>query len=405
MTTRWSYFTFIALIVATIAGLGGPIVWRRWNDYSRTQLARQCRLVRNAQKWNELQALANDWTRWDPQNGEAWFNRGAAARGRQAWAEAAESFWQVPDSSPQAIPAMIELSKLAFTQLNQPLKGVEACERILKIDPLAAGARQQLIWFYAMTLQRAKLRQQILESIERQCEPREAYVYYFLLYTLRSQDAVELNARWLQGDPDSELFLVARVINLPEPQSGSSETPAPKASERNEFSVAPEKTKLEQVDELFARFPHNLELIAYKAEERFENGDFTGAAAILSNSPDSAAQESRFWRFKGWLHEANHELEAAIAAYRQALKLHAIDWNAINRLAIVERIAKNQAEVKRLSELLDRANETRKNLRKQKAIEIASPQILEELLALFRDCGETSIARALESRLAAARKY
>lgn len=256
-----------------------------------------------------------------------------------------------------------------------------------------------------MTLQRAKLRQQILESIERQCEPREAYVYYFLLYTLRSQDAVELNARWSQGDPDSELFLVARVINLPEPQSGSPETPAPKGPEKYAFSAAPEKTKLEQVDELFARFPHNLELIAYKAEERFENGDFPGAAAVLKNSPDSAAQDSRFWRFKGWLHEANHELESAIAAYRQALNLHAIDWNAINRLAITERLAKNEAEVKRLSELLDRANETRKNLRKQKAIEIASPQVLEELLALFRDCGETDIARALESRLAAARRY
>lgn len=136
MTTRWPYFSFIALIVATVAGLGGPVAWRHWNDHCRSQLSRQCRLVRNAQKWNELQALANDWTRWDPQNGEAWWNQGAAARGRQAWAEAAESFWQVPESSPQAIPAMIELSKLAFTHLNQPLKGEEACA-----DPEDRSAR------------------------------------------------------------------------------------------------------------------------------------------------------------------------------------------------------------------------------------------------------------------------
>jgi tetratricopeptide (TPR) repeat protein len=403
-TTRWRSLTFAALAVAIIAGLGGPVVWRRWNDYRRTDLASQCRLVRTARKWDELQALANDWTRWDPQNGEAWLNRGAAAGGRQDWDDAAEAFWQVPDSSPQAIPAMIELSQLAFSHLNRPLKGVEACERILRIDPLAAGARQQLIWFYAMTLQRAKLRQQILESVKRRREPREAYVYYFLLYTLRSQAAVELNARWLQDDPESELYLVARVINLPEPQAGSPETLAPISTEKSGLDARPEKTKLEQVEELLAQFPQNLELIAYKAEERFENGDFLGAGEILKNSPDAAAQDSRFWRFKGWLHEANHELEAAVAAYRQALELHPMDWNTINRLAIVERLAKNPVEVKRLSELLDRANEARKNLRKQKAIEIAAPQVFEELLALFRDCGETDIAHALESRLAAAQR-
>ncbi|MBS0202862.1 MAG: tetratricopeptide repeat protein [Planctomycetes bacterium] len=403
MTSHRRFILIAALTVAFVAALGSPVAWRRWNDHRRSQLTRLCRTARQSQRWEDLQDLADDWTRWDPQNGDAWMQRGIAASARQAWGDAAESFWRIPDSDPQAIPAMIELSKLAFTHLNDPLKGVEACERILRIDPRTPGARQQLIWFYAMTLQRAKLLQQIREAIELQSEPREAYVYYFLLYSLRSQDAVDLNTRWLQATPDSELFLVARVINQPDPQSESPETPAtlPAATEsRGELST---KSKLDQVQELVIRFPHNLELIAYQAEERLTNGDVSAAAAILKNAPESAAQDGRFWRFKGWLHESNNELDAAVAAYRRALELHPVDWNAMNRLAIVERRRQNLSEVEKLTNLVERENEARKNLRQQK-VETPSLQILQELAGLFRDCGNQEFAVALERRLTGTRR-
>jgi len=403
MTLKRRTILTMALIVAAVAALGAPVAWQRWNDHRRVQLAKQCRLARESQRWEDLQALAEDWTRWDPQNGDAWLSRGMAAKGRQEWSDAAKYFWNVPDATPQAIPAMIELSKLAFTQLNDPLKGVEACERILKIDPLAQGARQQLIWFYAMTLQRVKLRQQILDAIKLQREPREAYVYYFLLQTLRSQDGVDLNSRWLQEAPDSELFLVARVINLPDPQTESPETPMSSSANENQ-DAQNGKTKLQQVDELLARFPHNLELIAYKTEERFASGDVSQAARILKNAPQSAAQDGRFWRFKGWLHEINDELDSAIAAYHKALELHPIDWNTMNRLAIVDRRAQNPSEVKRLTDLVERGNETRKQLRQQKAVEIVSPQMLQELLSLFKACNDHEIAQALENRLTSGRK-
>lgn len=401
MTSNRRYVLLIVMIVTAGLALGSFAAWRSWNDYRRGSLPNLCRLARTGQRWEELQGLAEEWTRLDPQNGEAWMNRGLAANARKEWEQAAEHFWRVPDSSPQAIPAMIEVSKLAFTHLNKPLKGVEACERILKIDPAAAGARQQLIWFYSMTLQRAKLRQQILEAIERRCEPREAYVYYFLLYTIRSQDAVGLNQRWLQGSPNSELFQVASVINLPDP-TGSPESPNATSNASDDLLASGEKTKLQQVDELLTRFPHNLELIAYKAEERFKNGDPAKATAILKSAPDSAANDGRFWRFKGWIHEINNQLEASTKAYQKALELHPVDWNTMNRLSIVERRLQDQSEVKRLTSLVERGNDIRKRLRQQ-VVETASPQILQEMAVLFRDCHDGKIADSLESRLAAAR--
>lgn len=397
MTFNRRSVTGIILLVAGIVLIALPFAQRHWNDYRCSALAKQCRTARNNEEWDKLQALANDWTSRDPQDGEAWLNRGIAAKGLGAWSEAAEHFWQVPDSTPQAVPAMIELSKLSFTHLNQPLRGEAACERILRGNPFAAGARQQLIWFYAMTLQRAKLRQQILEAIQLQREPREAYVYYFLLYSLKSEEAVALNTRWLEGSPDSELFLVARVINFPDPRSGSSETPEPSAENVNRSSI--ENDKLHQVAQLLTRFPHNLELIACLAEERFTRGDFAKAAEILQNAPESAAHDGRFWRFKGWLHEANGELQESIAAYRQALELHPTDWNSMNRLAVVERRVNNQPEVRRLTDLMERGNETRRSLRKEKAVEVATPKILQDLASLFRDCGDDQIAVAMEFRL------
>lgn len=403
MTLRRRSVTSIILIAVAVVLCTSPIALRHWNDYRCTALAKQCRLARNSEEWDQLQSLAIDWTNRNPQSGDAWLNRGIAAMGVGAWKEAADHFWQVPDSTPQAVPAMIELSKLSFTHLNQPLTGEAACERILRGNPLAAGARQQLIWFYAMTLQRAKLKEEILNAIRLEREPREAYIYYFLLYSLKSEEAVALNTRWLEGSPNSELFLVARAINLPDPQAGSSETPSPSAANEDR-SDATEDDKLNQVAQLLTRFPHNLELIAFLAEERFARGDFAKAAEILQNAPGSAAQDSRFWRFKGWLHEANGELQESIAAYRQALELHSTDWITINRLAVVERRVHNQPEVKRLTDLIRRGNETRLSLRKEKAVEVATPKILHDLASLFRDCGDLQVAAAMEVRLAQAQR-
>ena len=403
MTLHRRSVTGIILILVAVVLCTSPIALRHWNDYRCTALAKQCRLARNSEEWDQLQSLAIDWTNRDPQSGEAWLNRGVAAMGVGAWKEAADHFWQVPDSTPQAVPAMIELSKLSFTHLNQPLTGEAACERILRGNPRAAGARQQLIWFYAMTLQRAKLRQQILKAVQLESEPREAYIYYFLLYSLKSEEAVALNTRWLEGSPDSELFLVARVINSPDPRIGSSEIPDPSSNDKNR-SDAIENDKVGQVAQLLIRFPRNLELIAYLAEERFARGDFVQAAEILKNAPESASQDGRFWRFKGWLHEVNGELPESIAAYRQSLELHPTDWNTMNRLAVVERRVNNQPAVKRLTDLMERGNETRRSLRKEKAIEVTAPKILLDLASLFRDCGDHQIAAAMEVRLAQARR-
>ncbi len=240
--------------------------------------------------------------------------------------------------------------------------------------------------------------QQIRSAIAAQTEPREAYVHFFLLYTLKSRDAVILNERWLASDPSNEIFLVARALQLPESTTESQETPAlGPASEPGQ--TLPETAKPGRIDELLRRFPHNIELLAHKADEYLADGNLDGATSLLSQAPDSAGNDARFWRLKGWVHESNAEFDEANSAYRRALQLHPVDWITMNRLAIVERHRQNIPEVTRLTKLVERANDLRRVLRKLTSVENVAPPILIELAKFCRDCGESIVGPALERRM------
>lgn len=396
---RLTLMSFV--IVAVIAACMAPSMYRGWCNAKRRESSEQCRAALVHQRWDEAESIADRWSAWDPENGELWQFRAQAAAGRRDWPAAAKFLLRIPENDPRAMQAMIELSKLSFTHLNDPMQGVEACERILRIAPLAAGAHQQLIWFYAMTLQREKLLKQIRSAVSVKSEPREAYVYFFLADTLRSKVAVKLNERWLESAPDAELFQVARALQLPDIEVELSDSLDTTAVE--ELSKIPAgRSKYKLVDELLIRFPNNVELLAFKAEERIAAGDVDGVATLLSQAPATVQQDSRFWRIKGWLHESANELDDAAAAYRQALELHELDWNTMNRLSIVERRRQNISEVQRLTELVERAKSIRKSLRQLSAVELVTPEILVELAKLARDCGDQEIGPALERRLAGA---
>lgn len=394
---RISLMLFIAALV--VAAYVTPSVYHEWCSFQRRESAAQCRKALSRQRWDEVESIADRWSVWDSQNGEPWQFRAQAAAGRQDWPAAANFLTRIPDSDTQVVQAMIELSKLSFTHLNDPLRGVEACERILRNKSHATGAHQQLIWFYAMTLQRDQLVKQIRAAIAAQQEPREAYLYYFLADTFRSNDAVKLNERWLESSPDKECFQVARVLHLQDSEAESSDSSATTSNSDHPAPITG-RSKLELVEELLKRFPHNVELLAYAAQKRITAGDVDGVTTLLSQAPDTATQDSRFWHIKGWLHESNNELEEAATTYRRALELHALDWNTMNRLAVVERRRQNIDEVQRLTERVEQAKNLRQQLRQLPAVELVTPAILLDLATLARECGDQEIGPALERRFA-----
>ena len=53
---------------------------------------------------------------------------------------------------------------------------------------------------------------QIRTAIEIGNEPRESYIYLFIADSLSFSNGIELNEKWLSGDPDSELYQVGEAI-------------------------------------------------------------------------------------------------------------------------------------------------------------------------------------------------
>ena len=391
---------FSLLAITFLAVLAFPQVAREWRRHQENQLANQCRQAASLHRWDELKVLVERWTSQNPSSGEGWMLRGRAAIGRGEWSEAADSFSKVPDWDPQAVAALAEATQLRFRRLNDPLKGAETLERILRINPKAAEAHQQLIGFYAATLQRQKLAKQIRAAIAAQCEPPEAYAYDFLLFTLRDNNTVSLNARWLKEHPEEEIFLVSNFLLRPElavqDSSSASMSTASSPSYPESESVSDKK---KQVDVMLQRFPQNIELLAYQANLCIVTGDVRRGAEILAQAPASAGTDARFWRLEGWIHESNQEFDKAISAYHRGLELHAVDWNTMIRLSVVERRKQNLAEVKRLTALVERALELRRDLRKDDGSKTPSPAILGELAQYYRDCGEKTVGPALERRI------
>lgn len=392
-TKRITVLSF-GVVVVTILAASLPHFGR---DSQRIQLTAKCREAHQRQRWDELQSLAEPWSKWDSQNGEPWMFLGHAASGRRDWSTAVACYSRVPEPHPGFVPAMIQVSDMSFEHLNEPLKGVDACHRILKVDSRAAGAQKQLIWFYTMTLQRAKLLKQIDSAVKAKKEPRESYAYYFLVDSFRSKFAVQLNQRWHESAPDEEVFQVARALHLPNEDADSPDS-ATTAADGSETSPAAGRSKRELLEKLLIRFPHNIELLAYLAQDRLNSGDVAGAAALLSQVPAAAEQDSRFWLIQGWLHESNNNVDEAATAYRHALELHPMDWNTLNRLAVVERRRQKIDEVQRLTKLVERAYSLRKQLRELPAIEKITPEILHDLASLAHDCGDQKIGPALRRR-------
>ena len=385
----------IILLLAAVTIASAPFAFRWWRRRSRDAQAAQCRAARDGQKWDELARLAGEWAARDSQIAAPRMFLAEAAEARRDWPAVAEHLARIPETDPKAVPALIELAKLEFGPLNRPLAGEEVCQKILRLQPLATFAHQRLIQYYAISLQREKLVRQIRFAIDREREPPEAYVYLLLLDSLRMGNGFETNQHWLEANPDQEVLAVASAMQIPELQDDLAGVPA----EQREAVRAASAEKSKLVEGLLQKYPGNLELLSYQLERFSMLGDAERVADLLSRVPEAGERDSRFWRFKGWLHETYDELPEAEIAFTKALEIHPLDWNAWNRLAVVNRRLKNVVEVARSTNLVEQAMSLRKRIRALPAAEEVTAEILADLSKYARACGALWVADPLDRRL------
>ena len=384
----------VLLVLALALRFGLP-EWRQWQARS---LETQCRKLRDKRQWPQLGETAERWSKLDPNRANPWLFRAEAAAGQEQFIAAAEFLFQIPKSDPKAIPAHLKGATILLGPANRPLEGVEALQRLLLIEPRLADAHRHAIQFFALALQRRKLLRQVQFAIQSDREPPEAYVYLFLVDTLRLSNGVEMNTRWLQSYPNAEMFLVARALHMQEQRvkaenvdgGGSDQTPAPKGAT---------SVRSQLLTDLLQRFPMNVELLSHHIEQSLLTGDVERAVRLVSEAPADIDEDNRFWRYKGQIHESRDETTEAEAAYRHALQINPLDWASMNRLAMTARLRGDFKEVERLQRLVKQAEKLREEVRNYRTAEEIGPEWLHGLKDFCRATGNTDLASAIMHRL------
>jgi tetratricopeptide (TPR) repeat protein len=374
----------------------GGWLWRARSTPSIGGLRRLCRDAVRARQWSALQASSERWTAIAPESGEAWVFLAEACQQQQQFEQALQCLDRVPESAPEAEAALTAQMELQFGPLNRPREGAETCERILSRNPQSLVARQRLIFFLTMTLQRVRLIHEIRRALDSGTEPREAYVYLFFADSLRFDNGAELNGQWLSHDPESELFEVGEAIFIAETLDASVSMDDREAAQAARRALARKGPVMEQ---LLKKYPHNAELLAYQLRESVLTGNVSRAVELLAQAPADAEEDNRFWRFKGWVRAQRGELAAAESDYRHALELHPLDWGTRHLLAELLQRQQRPEEVARLRELVNRANALRRAIHLAPSASRVPPPTLVELATYAADCGDAQMAAALRHRL------
>lgn len=377
--------------------LVGWTVRGAWSAPSEEHLRLQCREALEAARWMQLAGLAKELTERHPSAGDGWVWRAQAARRAGNLQEAAEFLTRVPVDDPMARTAESALFDVYFGPFNQPEAAARLARAILEHDPKSVLAWQRLIFFEALSLQREAMIVDARRAIELECESPEVYIYLFFADAPRFTNGVELNRRWLEGDPTSEKFIVAHAIHLATTLEGG----APRDDIEAVRAIRQMADRKEAfLKDLLRRFPDNLEVLAWHLTHAIDRGDVDAVESLLAELPSSADNDNRFWRWAGWAHAQRGRREKAEAAYARALELHPLDWETRHFLAELNRRRQNYAEVDRLQQLVERAHDLRRRLEKIPNVRSAEPGLLNDLADYGAGCGDHQFAEGLRRQMA-----
>ncbi len=385
------------IVLASLTLIFGGI-WcgiSRWQP-SVAELKKQSQDALKSRDWRRMEELTIRWTAIAPESGEAWLQRSESLIQQHKYAAALDCLTRIPLASPEAETSLRIQMELQFGPLNRPADGATTCEKLLSKDPQSPVARQRLIFFLTMTLQRTRLIQQIRQAIDVGTEPRESYVYLFFADSLSFANGAELNGQWLLGEPDSELFEVGEAIFASESLDASVSMDDREKAEATRRAIG---NKAAVMETLLAKYPHNSELLAYNIRQQIQNGHLAAVVKLLAQSSVEAESDHRFWRFKGWVHAQRNQVADAENSYRQAIKLHPLDWTTRHMLAELLQQQQRIEEVKALRELVARANELRRELQHAPNARQIAPESVARLADYAADCGDTQMSDALRRRI------
>ncbi|MCA9227988.1 MAG: tetratricopeptide repeat protein [Planctomycetales bacterium] len=386
----WRTRTRVLLIIA-LTGLSLVAV-KSVRVYHLRKLAWDTSVARQNADWPKVEEISRKWSESDPNSALPWLIASDAAQKRGGIARAAEYLAQLPDSDPRTPPALLELGNLYFAQLFQPLDGEAACLRAIEMDPQLTEGYRRIIFYYGITLQRAKMVEMCRTAIENDCAIPETYIYLIGADWITFSNAQDMNQAWLRANPDNELFEVAMLIHWVGSSALDESAQVVEDIEGNQTQLAEYEARLR---EAISRYPTNPELLAYFLKRAVTAGELAEVETLLSRVPSEAGEDNRFWRYKGWLHASRNELEEAEAAYRKALELNPYDWHSQHELAGVMRRFGKSEEVELLEKKAIFGKELRQQILALKDVQSASREILQAMRQYALMCDDQTVAQKL----------
>ncbi len=387
---RYRRYITRLLIIAGVMCVGS-IGYLAYGRYRVSSLEAACNAARRAKRWPELEQLSTQWIEWEQEKATPWLYAAEAADEQGQQIRSASYLYYLPNDDPRTPAALLELSHLQFGALNQPIAAAKTCERILRIQPAIAEAHRRLVFYYAMSRQRAEMIREARRAIGVGCDTPETYLYLLGADWITFTNGYEINQKWLHSSPGNEVFVVAGGCHRVRSKS-MDETIEPK--DANGVS----QSEL-MMNDLLAEFPKNLELLAYHLDLASLRGDETRVTELLSQAPPESQADSRFWRYKGWVHESRHEFDEAEAAYLKAIELNPFDGQAHHELAAIYRRFKDLPLVEKYQTLAILGKAIMRECLQLPNSQSISDELLQKMANYADLCGDDLTAARLRERV------
>lgn len=374
--------------VVLLCAWGGHRIWLK-NHLDDAK--EQCLLADSQEDWQGVVKWGKTWTELAPKDSEAWLTLADGYAKLNQFEQTAKCLGQIARDDERYLTARAVRGDLLLTELHRAHEAEQNWREMLDVAPHATLAHQRLIYLYSMTLQRSKMVAQIREAILQKCEPRESYFYLMARSALNFSDGVLRVNEWLSEESESESLNAAYAVYRAK---------APKGSALRLFGVEEVAGgDLSPIVTALQRFPNNPELLAYKIEGQIIEGSVGEVAEALSQWTSDTDSSPRYWRFRGWLLDAQGHLNEAITCYERSLNLDPFDWRSRHELAGLQRISGESYDSKRNAEIAALGKSVQQRFFELPNAKLADQQLMLDLLKFIIACGDKEVSDALASRM------
>jgi thioredoxin-like negative regulator of GroEL len=339
-----------------------------------------------------LRFAANQWLEQEPESSKALFYAGEAADELGDYEAAAQRLSRIPDSSPNYSEAMRRLTILNIGPLNRPDQVEPLLVRMAQVATDPASAHRELLRHYGITVQRRKAAELARNIIRYDPSMIAAYIYLMAFDSVVFSAGEEINLHWLASGTDDQLYRVAALVNRARSAGlGESAEKLVDSKERKNELAHQEHDLLECLKD----YPDNTELIAMLVNLYADRGDEREVARLLAKVPASAADDSRFYRYKGWVHQMRQEHELAEQAFGLAISKDPYDWKARHQLAEILRLQNRPQESAASLEIATMGTSLRKSILGLKSLEEIPHELLAQLQRYADAVGDDEVASLL----------